>query len=100
MSKASAKWNAANKERNYRKLYEFFQTNPCMDCGETNPIVLQFDHRDNKSFGISNRIAAQKWETLLNEINKCDVRCANCHTKKTAIDRGYYWVKQWPELVE
>ncbi len=31
-----------------------------------------------------------KLQTILDEINKCEVRCANCHARKTALERGYY----------
>jgi hypothetical protein len=28
------------------------------------------------------------WETILNEISKCDVRCATCHRKRHAKRRS------------
>jgi hypothetical protein len=64
----------------------------CIDCGETDPIVLDFDHvRDTKTSGISRMMRHYcTWEELEKEIAKCDVRCANCHRRKTAKERHYY----------
>lgn len=54
-------------------------SHPCVDCGESDPIVLEFDHvrgkkRDDVSRIISRGLAVT---TLFDEIAKCDVRCAN-----------------------
>lgn len=63
----------------------------CKDCGETNPVVLDFDHMRDKTDGISRMIRNHaSWETIELEIAKCEVRCACCHRKKTALERGYY----------
>jgi hypothetical protein len=74
------------------KIYNYLETHPCVDCGETDPIVLEFDHvRGQKSYEISTlsyRLAS--WNTVLKEIAKCEVRCANCHRRKTAEQRGTY----------
>lgn len=66
--------------------------NPCVDCGEDDPVVLEFDHvRGDKAGSISLMIHnGVSLETLIIEINKCQVRCANCHRRKTARDRGYF----------
>lgn len=60
----------------------------CVDCGINDPDVLEFDHRDpsQKSFtiGSSSGVGGTR-ERLLDEINKCDVRCANCHRKRTVL---------------
>jgi hypothetical protein len=63
------------------------KANPCVDCGEANTIVLEFDHigeAGTKHFNISD--ATRKgvsMKKLKDEIAKCEVRCANCHRKKT-----------------
>lgn len=76
------------KIRDY--IWDYLLKHPCVDCGETNPIVLEFDHvREKKEFEIANRrITCLK--RLKSEVNKCEIRCANCHRKKTAKERGYW----------
>jgi hypothetical protein len=54
----------------------------CIDCGyNTNAIALDFDHvKGQKNFGISKAISrAYSLEKIFSEIEKCEVRCANCH---------------------
>ena len=54
----------------------------CVDCGyNENPIALDFDHvRGEKHMGIAQAVS-RCWslEKILQEIEKCEVRCANCH---------------------
>lgn len=75
-----------------KKLYEYVQENPCTDCGETDPIVLQFDHiSGNKNQDISRMISnANSWMTILQEISLCEVVCANCHQRRTAKAQKWY----------
>lgn len=58
---------------------------PCVDCGESDPVVLEFDHvRGVKDTNVANLISgAGRMQRLMDEIAKCDVRCANCHRRKT-----------------
>lgn len=87
--------NRKRRERlineNTISLIEFLKKHPCVDCGEKNPIVLEFDHRDEKekSYTISKKMRYYKWETILKEIDKCDVRCSNCHKIRTAKQFGW-----------
>jgi len=63
---------------------------PCADCGVRFPSVcMDFDHRDpnTKEFNISRSLAHRSWESILAEIAKCDVVCANCHRIRTHIVR-------------
>jgi hypothetical protein len=57
----------------------------CVDCGyHQNPVVLEFDHRPGtvKMFDIGHGVGLSA-DRLLDEMAKCDVRCANCHRIKT-----------------
>ncbi len=59
----------------------------CVDCGEQDPIVLEFDHRDEAEKQLTLAEAtARGWSLVrvLQEAAKCDIRCANCHRRKTA----------------
>ena len=70
-----------------RYLIEYFVAHPCVDCGETDPIVLEFDHLRDKRFDISAALHGRNWQTVLDEIEKCEVVCANCHRRRTARRR-------------
>ncbi len=78
-------------QRNRELVLEHLQNNPCIDCGESDPIVLEFDHQKDKKMGVSRLILGGYQEkTILDEIAKCVVRCANCHRRKTAKDQGWF----------
>ena len=57
----------------------------CVDCGESNPIVLDFDHvHGDKSHNISDMVnGSYAISSIKDEIRKCEIRCSNCHRKKT-----------------
>lgn len=60
---------------------------PCMDCNiKYGYWVMQFDHRPGtyKFMGINTLIRnSYPLDTILDEIAKCDVVCANCHAGRT-----------------
>lgn len=62
----------------------------CQDCGEVDPVVLEFDHRDDKIMDVSTMIGSRSWSVIQAEIAKCDVVCANCHRRRTAKRFGWY----------
>jgi len=71
-----------NRDNRTRKWYkEYKQTLFCVQCGFDDYRALVFHHRDpsTKSFTVSNHTNRSR-ENLLNEIAKCDVLCANCHS--------------------
>lgn len=70
-------------------LIDFFKTHPCSDCGETDPMVLEFDHLRDKSFNVAKGVRDRSWQALKAEIAKCDVVCANCHRRRTAVRAKY-----------
>ena len=74
-------------------LFEYLNNHPCVDCGETNKIVLEFDHQDSKTkkYDVSIlMLGSYSLPTLIREVEKCDVRCANCHMKRTAEDQEWW----------
>jgi hypothetical protein len=59
----------------------------CIDCGYSDEAVaLQFDHiGDDKKMNVSDMICSDYgWDSIIKEIKKCEVRCANCHATITA----------------
>ena len=89
------RYDKGHREKAYAWLFQYFREHPCIDCGETNPIVLEFDHRDGekKECAVSSLLNGYRRLTVEQEIAKCDVRCANCHRKRTAIQRNWYWLE-------
>lgn len=74
------------------RLWTYKQDKKCVDCSETNPIVLEFDHLSDKEHNISKMVLdGRSWETILREIQKCEIVCANCHRIRTHIRGG--WVR-------
>lgn len=95
---ATAKHHAKKTIESNRKLViDFLKNNPCIDCGETDILVLQFDHRENKKFNVSSMLSyghrPPSTKKILEEISKCDIRCANCHQRKTAHSFGYWKIQ-------
>ncbi|HKH41996.1 MAG TPA: hypothetical protein VKA41_09085 [Solirubrobacterales bacterium] len=86
---AEARRKQERAERRTRYLIEFFRDHPCADCGETDPVVLEFDHLRDKRLEVTNQFASRNWQEILDEIAKCDVVCANCHKRRTARRAGY-----------
>lgn len=76
-------------------VFQYLQTHPCVDCGNADPYVLTFDHvSGNKRKHISTMVREGfSLETIQEEIDKCEVRCANCHMRKHKKLRGTnYWL--------
>lgn len=91
---ARAVMNTAKKRAAMREVVmTHLRANPCVDCGEPDPVVLDFDHRDpeTKLQGVGDMChrAKETLVTLKAEMAKCDVRCANCHRRRTAKQFGW-----------
>ncbi len=86
-ARAMASKNRSRVERT-TLLLEYFKSHPCTDCGERDPVVLEFDHLRDKEFNIGAHVYYFRWETIVAEIEKCEVVCANCHRRRTASRLG------------
>ena len=76
-------------EKRAAYLVSYLREHPCADCGETDPIVLEFDHLRDKKFSIGAGFRERSWHAVLDEIAKCEVVCANCHRRRTAQRGGF-----------
>jgi hypothetical protein len=104
----SRAWYAANREghrvnvrrrtaavrREYKqRVGAHLAEHPCVDCGERDVRVLEFDHRPGveKHADVAAMMAAGgRWSDIQAEIAKCEVRCASCHRRITS-ERSQDW---------
>jgi hypothetical protein len=82
-----------SSERNRRFLFLYLLSHPCVECGETNPILLEFAHKSGSGKESNLSQAAQVKYSLLRiqtEIAKCRVLCVRCHRLETAREQGWF----------
>jgi len=90
------KRNRMLRQKYFDYIGPYLASHPCIDCGEKDILVLEFDHRDrkNKDFSINSIVKnTMPIEKLIVEIAKCDVRCSNCHQRKTAKENNNWKLK-------
>lgn len=78
------------------KLWKVLLESKCQECGNTDPEVLEFDHRDQttKEFNVSEMLRSYSWSNIEVEISKCNILCANCHRKRTIKQLGFWRGRQ------
>jgi hypothetical protein len=88
--KDAYKKKAVKRNRSQRKWCREFVSRvksklACTDCGEGDPVVLDFDHvHGDKEHNISDMVnGSYSIAAIKKEMRKCEVRCSNCHRKKT-----------------
>jgi len=95
---AQHKVAVAGRNKRHRReiqhwLAGYLREHPCVDCDEDDLRCLDFDHRPGEvkvmEIGKLIRHSASLAKIQL-EIEKCDVRCANCHRRRTA-ERAGFW---------
>ena len=104
-SKERTEYYARNKEKELEYKYdrqkdrrdvarryveEYKRDHPCVDCGKTDRRLLTFDHvRGTKKMNISQLVnQGYSLEIIQAEIDKCEVRCIECHHLKEVGRRG------------
>lgn len=85
----NANWRERREAGNVR-VAEYLKAHPCVDCGESDIRVLEFDHVN----GVKRRPVSQLYhyseKAVQAEIAKCEVRCSNCHEIRTSIQYGWW----------
>lgn len=73
------------KKKKY--ILEYLKNHACVDCDNDDIRVLDFDHvRGEKKNHVSTMVRDRtSVSVLISEIEKCDIRCANCHRIRTGI---------------
>jgi hypothetical protein len=82
--------NKKSRDRNQKFIIDYLNSNPCIICGESDIVVLEFDHLFNKTIEVSRLVATSSLEKIKEEVTKCQVLCANCHKRKTAKQQNWY----------
>ena len=81
----------AQRKRNQRFILDYLKEHPCVDCGISDTVVLEFDHLRDKANAVT--VMARRGfsiENLQDEISKCEIVCANCHKRRTYTRSGSY----------
>jgi hypothetical protein len=87
----------AARQRGRDDVANYFATHPCVGRGESDPVVLTFDHvRGTKRGNASDMIRdGLGLETIKAEIEKWDVVCYNCHSLRTqGRSDAYRWRRE------
>lgn len=81
IKQANKKYNSRMAKTNKEKLEAYKSLHSCCLCKNNNPIVLQFHHvsLENKKGNVTDLVRSHSWSTVIKEIEKCVVVCANCH---------------------
>ena len=72
------------ERRNMLHIHKVLSASACVDCGCSDLVVLEFDHIGNKRANVVHLARnGCALETLRREIAECEIRCANCHRRRT-----------------
>jgi len=92
--KNKEKYRAKNQRlriQSKRRYYQWLLKQSCVDCGETDPILLDADHVGVKTSSLCRLVNSfASWDRIKKELKQCQIRCVSCHRKKTAKDFGWY----------
>jgi hypothetical protein len=103
--KASPSWRSEHcgrlprERRNVDIAYEILERSGCVDCGTHELCILDFDHVGQKRANVIYLATSGCGiPRLMAEIAECEVRCANCHRRRTARQLGHQRWARRPKL--
>ncbi len=76
------------QRRNMAYIRAFLEASRCVDCALDDLRVLEFDHVFGKTACVT--VMAREGcslNRLQDEVSRCEVRCANCHRRRTILAR-------------
>lgn len=78
------------RRKNRRLKFIKLLGNKCVNCGEDDPSLLQFDHQNpkKKEFDL-NDIKDSNEQLILKELKKCVLLCVECHLEKTKTNKEH-----------
>jgi hypothetical protein len=66
------------------RMKELKESLPCTDCGGYYPYFMtDWDHIGTDKRKPVSRLRSCSWETVMAEVAKCELVCANCHRMRT-----------------
>lgn len=71
--------NVRRKQKVREILLEIKRQRGCSRCGIDDPRVLDFHHVDQKDLAVSVLVYRRSLAAVLEEVERCEVLCANCH---------------------
>lgn len=78
-------------DRNLRWIYGELARSSCVDCGLQDPLVLEHDHVGEKRATVMTMVHdGCSRATIEKEIAQCEVRCVNCHRRRTSEAGGWF----------
>ncbi|MBI2452467.1 hypothetical protein HYV50_05340 [Candidatus Pacearchaeota archaeon] len=82
--KKSEKKYVRIRKKKIREWIEHYKKSlKCKVCSENHPAVIEFHHKKDKKFEISYMVAnGYSIPRIREELEKCEVLCANCHRKR------------------
>ena len=69
--------------------------NKCAVCGTEENLEIDHVNSKIKSFTLSGKTLDRSWDTILNEVNKCQLLCNFHHRKKTIL-----WLSLWQDCIK
>jgi hypothetical protein len=85
-------WQRENSRKNRKTLADYKLERGCCKCGyNAHSAALDFNHLDPalKSFNIAEMVTSLSLPKLMEEVQKCEILCANCHRIHTYEQKHY-----------
>lgn len=87
-NKSKYRERTQNHRKRTKAKIDAMKGKPCADCNNTYPpVCMDFDHvKGEKLFDIASYTkfsSSMKWQRIQDEIDKCELVCANCHRLRT-----------------